>query len=86
MNSVNQLLFRFLEQCQNFQLNTSREGSLSKCLFETAHNASSCTDVGDLKIGLVQYDTFYCGQIQQDSSESLVMLIEIINKRSVSWL
>ena len=28
----------------------------------------------------VQYDTFYDGQIQQDASKYLLMLIEVINK------
>ena len=34
---------------------------------------------------LVLYDTFYGGQIQQDSSECLMMLIELINKVSVPY-
>ena len=51
------------------------EGSLSKCLFETAHSAPSSTDVDAFKFRLVQYDIFYGDQIQQDSSERLMMLI-----------
>ena len=44
------------------------EGSLSNCLFETAHNASNSTDVDAhaFKFGLVQYDTFYNDRIQQE--------------------
>ena len=37
-----------------------------------------------LKFRIVQYDTFYGGQIQQDSSECLMTLIEVINKGSVT--
>ena len=33
-----------------------------------------------LKFRLVNYDTFYNGQIQQDSTECLIMLIEVITK------
>ena len=72
LNSVIQLLFsipRIISH--NFQFNSSTEGSL-KCLFETAHGASRSTDVDALKFRLVQYDTFYGGQIQQDSSECLM--------------
>ena len=38
-----------------------------------------------LKFGLVQYDSFYNGHIQQDSSECLMMLTEAINKGSVPY-
>ena len=38
-----------------------------------------------LKFRIVQYDTFYGGQIQQDSSECLMTLIEVINKGSVTY-
>ena len=41
---------------------------------ETARSASSAIDVDALKFRLVQYDTFYGGQIQQDSSECLMLL------------
>ena len=86
MNSVIQLLFSILRTIgHNFQLNSSPKGSLSKFLFEIAHSASSSTDVGALKFRLVQYDKFYGGQNQQDSSECLTMLIERINKGSVPY-
>ena len=63
MNSVIQLLFSILRTIShNFQFNFSTEGSLSKFLFETAHSASSSTDVDALKFRLVQYDKFYGGQ------------------------
>ena len=37
-------------------------------------------DVDTLKLRLVQYDTFCNGQIQQDSAECFMVIIEIINK------
>ena len=70
---------------QNFQFNSNTEGSLSKFLFETAQSASGSTDVDALKFRLVQYDKFYGGQNQQDGSECLMMLIELINKGSVPY-
>ena len=45
----------------------------------------SSTDVDVLKFQLVQYNQFYDGKNQQDSSECLLMLIEIINKGSVPY-
>ena len=47
--------------------------------------ASNSKDVDALKCLLVQCDTFYEGQIQQDIMELLVMLIEVINKGSVPY-
>ena len=86
MNFVTKLLFSILRRIShNFQFNSSMEGSLSKFLFETAHSASSFTDVDVLKFQLVQYDTFYSGQIQQDSLQCFMMLIEVINKGSVLY-
>ena len=85
MNSVIQLLFSILRTIsQNFQFNSSTEGSISKFLFEIACSASSSTDVDVLKFRLVQYDKFYSGE-QQDASECLMMLIELINKVSVQY-
>ena len=34
---------------------------------------------------LVQYDKFYCGEQQEDASECLMMLIELINNSSVPY-
>ena len=61
------------------------EGSLLKCLFQTAHNARNSKDVDAIKFQLVHHDTFYNGQNQQDSTESLLMLINIIHKGSMSY-
>ena len=86
INSVIQFLFPMLRTIsQNSQFNSSTEGSLSKFLFETAQSAPGSTDVDALKFRLVQYDKFYGGQNQQDGSECLMMLIELINKGSVPY-
>ena len=86
MNSVIQLLFSILRKIsRNFEFNSSTEGSISKFLFEIACSASSSTDVDALKFRLVQYDKFYSGEQQEDASECLMMLIELINKGSVPY-
>ena len=79
--------FRFLEQSViiSHLISVPTEGSISKFLFQTAHSVSSSTDVGALKFRLVQYDKFYDGEKQEDASECLTMLIELINKGSVPW-
>ena len=84
MNSVIQSLFSIHRTIsQNCQFNSSTEGSISKFLFEIACNASSSTDVDALKFR--QYDKFYSGEQQEDASECLMMLIELINKGSVPY-
>ena len=86
INSVTQLLVSIIRTIShNFQFNSNTEGFLSKYLFETAHIASSSTDVGALKFRLLQFDTFYCGQIQQDSLECLMVLIKVISKCSIRY-
>ena len=86
MNSVIQLLFSILRTIsQIFQCNSSTEGSISKFLFEIVCRASSSTYVDALKFRLVQYDKFYSGEQQEDASECLMMLIELINKGSVPY-
>ena len=83
MNSIIQLLFSILRTIsQIFQFNSSTEGSISKFLFGIACSASSSTDVDVLKFRLVQYDKFYSGEQQEDASDCLMMLIELINKGS----
>ena len=79
-NSMIQILLPILRTTShNIQFNSRIEGSLSKCPFETAHSASNSADVHALKFRLVQYDSFYNGQIQQDGSDCFMMLIEVIN-------
>ena len=86
LNSVIQSLLPILRTISyDFQFYSSTEGTLSKYMLETAYNAYSSTDVDVLKFQLVQYNQFYDGKNQQDSSECLLMLIEIINKGSVPY-
>ena len=59
------------------------EGTLLKCIFHTAHNARHSRDVGALKFQLIRHDTFYNAHNQQDSTERLLMLINIIHKGSL---
>ena len=80
------LLFSILRTIsQNFEFNFSTEGSISKFLFEIACSASSSTDVDAPKFRMVQYDKFYSGEQQEDASECLMILIELINKGSVPY-
>ena len=83
-NSVLQLIFSiFRHNSYTSPFNSSMEGTLLKCLFQTAHNARNSKDVDALKFQLVRHDTFYNGQNQQDSTECLLMLINIIHKGSM---
>ena len=84
-NSVLQLIFSILRNTSyTSPCNSSTEGVFLKCLLETAHNACNSEDVDALKFQLVHHECiFYDGQIQQDSSECLLMLINIINMGSM---
>ena len=46
-------------------------------------NVNDSKDVDALKFQLVRHDTFYNGHIQQDRTECLLMLIDIIHKGSI---
>ena len=86
LNSVIQTLLPILITIRHeFQFISCMEGSLSNVLFGTAHSASNSTDVDVIKFRLVQYDTFYKGQIQQDVSECLMMLTKVINTSSAPY-
>ena len=52
-------------------------------MLQTAHNACNSKDVDVLKFQLVRHDIFYNGQNQEDSTECLLMLINIIHKGSM---
>ena len=84
LNSVLQLIFSiFRNNSYTSPFNSSMEGTLLKCLLQTAHNACNSKDVDALKFQLVRHDIFYNGQNQQDSTECLLMLINIIDKGSM---
>ena len=86
LNSVIQTFLPILITISHdFQLISCMEGSLSKVLFRTEHSVSNSTDMDVLKFRLVQYDTFYKGQIKQDVSECLMMLTKVINTSSASY-
>ena len=83
-NSVLQLIFSiFRNNSYTSPFNSSTEGTLLKCLLQTAHNACNSKDVDALKFQLVRRDIFYNGQNQQDSTECLLMSINIIDKGSM---
>ena len=83
-NSVLQLFFSiFGNNSYTSPFNSSTEGTLLKCMLQTAHNACISKDVDALKFQLVRHDIFYNGKNQQDSTECLLMLINIIDKGSM---
>ena len=83
-NSVLQLIFSiFRNNSYTSPFNSSTEGTLLKCMLQTAHNACNSKDVDALKFQLVRHDIFYNGQNQEDSTECLLMLINIIHKGSM---
>ena len=77
-NSVVQLTFSiFRNNSYTSPFNSSTEGTLLKCLFQTTHNSRNSKDVDALKFQLVRHDKFYNGQNQQDNKECLLMLIKL---------
>ena len=83
-NSVLQLIFSFFRNnSYTSPFNTSTEGTLLKCMLQTAHNACNPKDVDALKFQFVRHDIFYNGQNQEDTTECLLMLINIIHKGSM---
>ena len=52
-------------------------------MLQTAHNACNSKDVDAFKFQLVRHGIFYNGQNQEDSTEYLLMLINIIHKGSM---
>ena len=74
LNFVLQLIFSiFRNNSYTSPFNSGTEGTLLKCLLQSAHTACNSKDV----------DAFYNGQIQPDSTECLLMLIDIIKKGSM---
>ena len=83
-NSVLQLIFsNFRNNSYTSPFNSCTKSTILKCFFYTTHNAHHSKDVDALKFQLVRHDTFYNGQHQQDSTECLLMLINIIHKGSL---
>ena len=85
LNSVVQVLFSILKRLDvTPHFDSSTKGFISKCLFITAVFSSKSQDVDVLKTRLTQYDNSYNGLLQQDATECLLMIIEIIKKGSVT--
>ena len=82
-NSVLQLIFSIFRHSYTPPFNSSTEGTLLKCMLQTAHNTCNSKDVDALKFQLVRHDIFYNGKNQEDSTECLLMLINIIHKGSM---
>ena len=83
-NSVFQLIFSiFRNNSYTSLFDSSTDGTLLKCLFHTAHNARHSKDVDALKFQIVRHDVFFNAENQQDSTECLLMLINIIHKSSL---
>ena len=86
-NSVLHVIFSiFRNSSYTSPFNSSTEGTLLKCMLQTAHNACNSKDVDALKFQLVRHDIFYNEQNQEDSTECLLMLINIIHKGSMHTL
>ena len=85
LNSVLQLIFSiFRNNSYTSPFNSSSEGTLLTCIFHTAHSARNSKDMDALKFQLVRHDAFYDGQNQQDNTECLLMLINVIHKGSMA--
>ena len=84
VNSVLQLIFSiFRNNSYTSPFNSTTEGTLLKCMLQTAHNACNSKDVDALKFQIVRHDILYNGQNQQDSTGCFMMLINIIDKGSM---
>ena len=83
-NPILQLIFSiFRNNSYTSPFNSSMDGTFLKCLCQTAHNACNSKDVDALKFQRIHHDNFYNGQNLQDSTECLLMLIDIIHKGSM---
>ena len=63
-----------------YTLRNIKGGHISKCLVETAYNASSPHGVDELKLKLSKNSKFYNGEEQRDCDESLLLLVDIMDK------
>ena len=85
-HSVLQLIFSiFRNNSYTSPFNSSTEGTLLKCMLQTAHNACNSKDVDALKFQLVRHDIFYNGKNQEDSTECLLMLINVTGVNILIW-
>ena len=84
MNAVLQALFSVIRSTlHNCQFSSNTEGVIAKTLCSAAMATSASGEVGKLKSLLAQYNSFYSGFTQEDASECLFMLLDIINQGTI---
>ena len=78
INAVLQYLYCILRTSDhNYDFKDNVEGHISSCLYYTAKNVSNSQDV---KLKLANYDNFFSGLVQEDASEGLMLLINIMDR------
>ena len=81
INAILQIIYSVLRSTQHkIHINNCVEGKISECLFDTAHKTPSAQEVETLNLQLSTYNSFFTGEIQEDACESLMLLIEIMDK------
>ena len=80
LNLVLQYLYSILRTPDhNWKFESNIEGQISQCLFDIAYNTSCSHGVDELKLKLSEYNAFYNDEVQQDSFECLLFLMNITN-------
>ena len=72
-----------LSTLHNCQYSSNTEGVIAKTLCSAAMSTSASGEFGKLKSPLAQYSSFYSGFTQEDASECLFMLLDIINQGTI---
>ena len=81
VNAVLQALFSVIRsKLYNCQYSSNNEGVIAKALCCAAMATSASGEVGKLRLLLAQYSSLYSGFTQEDASECLFMLLDIINQ------
>ena len=85
MNAVLQALFSFIRSTlHNCQFSSNTEGVIGKALCSAAMVTSAFGEVEKLKSLHAHYSSFYSGFTQEDASEFLFVLRDIINQGTIS--
>ena len=80
-NVILQIIYSVLRTThQKIYINKCVEGKISECLFDTAHKTPSAQEVETLKLQLSTHNSFFTGEIQEDTCECPMLLIEIMDK------
>ena len=86
LNAVLQYLFCALRTTgHNTKFESSIEGHISECVFDTARKVSSWRGVDELKLKFSKYSNFYNGGTQQNNFESLLFLMGIMDRGNVPY-